>query len=135
MCVCQNEGECMREREREREREGAIHILLIHSICCCFYSFLFFFTLRTVYVFCIRYKIDIISSNAYRSVARMTQVSDLEKCSISKTLLQVFNRENDLMLCNNGFLIHLYLLYPSGVVITLAFMVWVSTPPWCSIRR
>ena len=30
LCVCQNEGECMRERERERER-GAIHVLLIHS--------------------------------------------------------------------------------------------------------
>ena len=78
-------------------------MLLIHSIfVVAFYSFLLFFTLRTVYVFCIRYKIDIISSNAYRSVVSMTQVFDLEKCSISKTLLQ----ENDLILCNDGFLIH-----------------------------
>ena len=53
----------------------------------------------------------------------MTQVFDLEKCSNSKTLLQVFKRENDLILCNDGFLIHLYLLDPSGVVITLAFLV------------
>ena len=28
----------------------------------------------------------------------MTQVFDLEKCSISKTVLQVFKRENDLIL-------------------------------------
>ena len=53
----------------------------------------------------------------------MTQVFDLEKCSISKTLLQVFKRENDLILCNDGFLIHLYLLDPSGIVITHAFRV------------
>ena len=102
-------------------------MLLIHSIFVV--AFILFFTLRTVYVFCIRYKIDIISSNAYRSVVRMTQVFDLKKCSFSKTLLQVFKRENDLILCNDGFLIHLYLLDPSGVVITLAFLVWVSTPP------
>ena len=36
----------------------------------------------------------------------MTHVDDLEKCSISKTLLQVLKRENDLILCNDGFLIH-----------------------------
>ena len=59
----------------------------------------------------------------------MTQVFDLEKCSISKTLLQVFKRENDLILRSDGFLIHLYLLDPSGVVITLAFLVCVSTYP------
>ena len=63
-----------------------------------FFSFIFF-TLRTVYAFCIRYKIDIISSKAYKSVVRMTQVFDLEKCSISKTLLQVFKRENGLIFC------------------------------------
>ena len=132
LCMCLYEGECMREREREREREGrAIHKLLIHSIFVVafllfFFSFLYF---RTVFVFCIRYKIDIISSNACRSVARMTQVFDLEKCFISKTWFQVFKRENDLILCKDGFLIHLYLLDPSGVVITLAFLVWVSTPP------
>ena len=45
----------------------------------------------------------------------MTQVFDLEKCSILKTLLQVFKRENDLILCNDGFLIHLYLLDPQGL--------------------
>ena len=72
---------------------------LIHSIFAVAFIlfFLFFFTLRTVYVFWNRYKIDVISSNAYRSVVKMTQVFDLEKCSISKTLLQVFKRENDLM--------------------------------------
>ena len=60
LCVCQNEGECMRERGG-----GAIHVLLIHSIfVVAFILFFFFFTLRTVYVFWIRYKIDIISSNA-----------------------------------------------------------------------
>ena len=83
-------------------------MLLIHSIFVVAFIlfFFFFYTLRTVYVFCILYKIDIISSNAYRTVVRMTQVFDLEKCSISKKLLQVFKRENDLILCNNGFLIH-----------------------------
>ena len=87
----------------------AIHVLLIHSIfVVAFILFLFFFTLRTEYVFCNRYNIDIISSNAYtcRNVVRMAQVFDLEKCSISKRLLQVFKRENNFMLCNNGFLIH-----------------------------
>ena len=83
----------MREREREREREGgrdglAIHVLLINSIFVVAFIIFFFFSLRTVYVFWIRYKIDIISSNAYRSVVRMTQVFDLEICSTSKTLLQ-----------------------------------------------
>ena len=73
-------------------------MLLVHSIFVdAFILFFFFFTLRTEYVFWIRYKIDVISSNAYISVVRMTQVCDLEKCSISKTLLQVFKRENDLM--------------------------------------
>ena len=85
-------------REREREREGNSRAVDSQHFCSCFYSFfLFFFTLRTVYVFWIRYKIEVISSNTYRSVVRMTQVFDLEKCSISKTLLQVFKRENDLM--------------------------------------
>ena len=77
LCVCQNEGECM------REREGAIHVLLIYSI----------FVVAFILIF------------AYRSVVRMMQVFDLEKCSISKTLLQVFKRVMTL-LCNNGFLIH-----------------------------
>ena len=82
-------------------------MLLIHSIfVVAFILFFFFFTLCTVYVFCILYKIDIISKIAYRRVVRMTQVFDLGKCSISKMLLQVFKRENDLILCNNGFLIH-----------------------------
>ena len=85
-----------REREREREKDNSRAVDSKH-FCCCFYTFLFFFTLRTVYVFWIRYKFDVICCNAYRSVARMTQVFDLEKGSISKTLLQVFKRENDLM--------------------------------------
>ena len=87
----------MREREREREEGGAIHVLLVRSILLLLLFFSFFFTLRTVYLFWICYKFDIISSNTYRSVVRMTQVFDLEKCSFSKTLLQVFKRENDLM--------------------------------------
>ena len=74
-------------------------MLLIHSIFVAIFFFSFFFTLRTVYVhvFWIRYKIDVISSNVYRSVVRMTQIFDLEIYSISKTLLQVFKREKDLM--------------------------------------
>ena len=43
LCVCQNEGECMRERERER----AIHVLLIHSIFVG--SFILFFFLYFTY--------------------------------------------------------------------------------------
>ena len=65
-------------------------MLLIHSIfVVAFILFSFFlFTLRTVYVFWIRYKIYVTSSNAYKSVVRMTQVFDLEICSTSKRLLQ-----------------------------------------------
>ena len=57
-----------------------------------------FVSLLYVYVFWIRYKIDGISSYAHRSVVRITQVFDLEKCLItfclpllnfSRTLLQV----------------------------------------------
>ena len=42
LCVCQNEGECMRERERER----AIHVLMIHSIfvMLLYFSFFLYFT-------------------------------------------------------------------------------------------
>ena len=58
-------------------------MLLIHSIfAVVFIIFFFFFTVRTVYVFWIRYKIEVISMNAYGSVVRMTQDFDLEKCSI-----------------------------------------------------
>ena len=124
----------MRERERKRERERerrAIHMLLIYSIfslLLLFFCFLYFtYSIRILHSL---QKNDIISSNAYRSVVRMTQVFDLGKCSISRPFLQDFNRVNDLVLCYNGFLIHLYLLDPSGIVITLAFLVWVSTPPW-----
>ena len=78
---------------RERERERAIHVLMIHSIFVMLSFFSFLFSLLYVQY----YKIDVISSNGYRSVVRMTQVFDLEKGSISKTLLQVFKRENDLM--------------------------------------
>ena len=79
----------MYERERgggEGGREGrAIHVPLIHSIfVVAFILFFFFFTLRTVYVFCIRYKIDIISSNLYRSVVWMTQVFDQENVLFRK---------------------------------------------------
>ena len=66
----------MRERERERERErgregdreGAIHVLLIHYHSIFVVAFIisfFFFTLHTVFLFWIRYKISVISSNAY----------------------------------------------------------------------
>ena len=97
------ERERERERERKRKREGgreggAINVLLIHSIfVVAFILFFFFFTLRTVYVFWIRYKFDVINNNAYRSVVMMTQFFDLDKCSISKTLLQVLKQENGLM--------------------------------------
>ena len=43
LCVCQNEGECMRERERER----AINVLMIHSI---FVMLLFFSFFSLLYV-------------------------------------------------------------------------------------
>ena len=63
--------------------EGAIHVLLIHRLLFLLLLFsFFFFTLRTVYVFWIRCKIDVISSKTYSSVVRMTQVFDLEICSI-----------------------------------------------------
>ena len=48
LCVCQNEGECMRERERERGRGRAIHVV-IHSIyVVAFILYFFFFTLLYV---------------------------------------------------------------------------------------
>ena len=81
----------------EREREGAINVLIIHSIfvMLLFFSFFSYFTYSISILDSLQ--IDVISSNGYRSVVRMTQVFDLEKGSISKTLLQVFKRENDLM--------------------------------------
>ena len=65
-CVCQNEGECMRERTRERERERERGNLRAVDSCILvvFYSFHFYFTLCTVYVFWFRYNIDVISSKA-----------------------------------------------------------------------
>ena len=68
-------------------------MLLIHSILLLL-LFFSFFSLLSAWV---RYKFDVISSNAYRSVIRMMQVFDLENCSVKKMLLQVFKRENDLM--------------------------------------
>ena len=80
-------------------------MLLIHRIfVVAFILFFFNFTLRAVYVFWIRYKFDVINSNTYRSVVRMTQVFDLENCSVSKTLLHVLSEK--MTLCNNNFLIH-----------------------------
>ena len=64
-CVCAKMRVSVRERERERERGWAIHVLFIHSVFfVAFILFFFFFTLRTVYVFWISYKFDVISSNA-----------------------------------------------------------------------
>ena len=54
----------------------------------------------------------------------MTQVFDLEKGSISKTL-----SSEKMTLSNNDFLIHYHLLDPSEVVITLAFHVWFQHHP------
>ena len=51
LCVCQNEGECMREGERER----AIHVLMIHSI----FVMLSFFSLFFLYF---TYSISILDS-------------------------------------------------------------------------
>ena len=45
LCVCQNEGECMRERERER----AIHVLMIDSIFVMLSYFSFFSLLYVQY--------------------------------------------------------------------------------------
>ena len=80
----------MRERERGGGGRGAIHVLLIPSFFVVAFIIFFFFLYFTysIYVFWIRYKIDVISRYAYRSVVRMRQVFDLEICSISKTLLQ-----------------------------------------------
>ena len=110
--MCKNGGECKRERERQRERQRGregreIHVLLVHSILLSLLFFYFFSLLYVQYTYsAFVTKNDIISSNAHRSVVRMTQVFDLEKCSILKTLLRDFKRENDLILCYNGFLIH-----------------------------
>ena len=77
---------------------GAIHVLLIHSIfVVAFIIFFLFFTLRKVYAFWIRYKFEVISSNAYRSVVRMTQVFDLEEKFYFENVVASFMRENDLM--------------------------------------
>ena len=71
------------------------------------------FSLLNLYIFWIRYKIDVISSYGHRSVVRMMQMFDLEKCFItfcmpllnfSKMLLQVFKQK--MTLCKNGFLIY-----------------------------
>ena len=43
LCVCQNEGECMRERERERERERGGGGREIHSIFVVAFILFFFF--------------------------------------------------------------------------------------------
>ena len=84
------------EREREREREVG---------GCCFYSFLFFLYLTySIHILDVT-NFDVIRSNVYRSVVRMTQVFDLEKVSFSKTLNCKFSSEK-MPLCNNGFLIH-----------------------------
>ena len=85
----------MRERERERKRERE-RVLLIHIFLflLLFFSY-FFFALRTVYVFWIRYKIDVVSSNAYRSVVRMmTQVFGLEKRFYFENVVASFQARN-----------------------------------------
>ena len=64
----------------------------------------------------------------------MTLVFDLKKMFYFENVVASFQAKNNLILWNDGFLVHLYLLDPSGVVITLAFLVWVSIPPWCSSR-
>ena len=79
-------------------------MLWFHSYFVVAFSFLFFFfTLRTV--FWIRYKFDVISSNAYRSVVRMTQVFDLEKNVLFRKRWCKLSSEK-MTLYNNGFLIH-----------------------------
>ena len=83
-------------------------MLLKHSIFVVAFI-LFFFSLLYVQYTYSAFVTKLTSTavlNAYRSVVRMTQLFDLDKCSISKTLLRVFKRENDLILCNYGFLIH-----------------------------
>ena len=63
-------------------------MLLIHSIFVVAFI-LFFFTLLYVQY---TYSGFVTKLTSYRSVVRMTQVFDLEKCFISKTLSQVFKR-------------------------------------------
>ena len=72
-------------------------MLMIHSIFVMLLVFSFFLYFTYGISILDSLQIDVIRSNGYRSVVRMTQVFDLEKGSLSKTLLQVFKRENDLM--------------------------------------
>ena len=67
-------------------------MLLIHSIFVVAFIIFSFSLLYVQYTFP-----GFITKLTYRSVVRLTQVFDREKCSLSKTLLQVFKRENDLM--------------------------------------
>ena len=79
----------MRERERGEGGKGNSRAVDSYLFCCCFFSLLYVKYTYSAFVT----KNDIISSNAYRSVVRMTQAFDLEKCSISKTLLQVSSKK------------------------------------------
>ena len=92
-------------------------MLLMHSFFVV--AFFPFFSLHYVCIL-VCYKIDAISSNAHRSVIRITQVIDLENFYyllhvIIELFENVFNEK--MTLCNNGFLIYLYLLDPSVFVI------------------
>ena len=73
-------------------------MLLLHSIFVVAFM-LFFFLLYFTYSIRILHSLQSWhhQHNAYRSVVRMTQAFDLEKCSTSKTLLQVCKQENDLI--------------------------------------
>ena len=68
-------------------------MMFIHSIFVV--AFFLFFTLRTVELYMYSGFASKLTTSAV--VVRMTQFFDLEKCFIWKTLLQVFERENDLM--------------------------------------
>ena len=103
-------------------------MLMIHSIFVMLLSFSFFSLLY------VQYKYSGFVTKLTSSAETGIEVSSGRRKSLiwKKVLFQkrcCKCSSEKMTLCNNGFLIHYHLLDPSGVVITLAFHVWVSTPP------
>ena len=109
-------------------------MLLIHNIFVVAFILFFFSLLYVQYIYS-----GFVTKLTSSAVTRIEVSSGWRKSMILKNVLFQkrcckFSSEK-MTLCNNVFfLIHLYRLDPSGVVITFAFQVWVSTPPWCSSR-
>ena len=105
----------------ERGREG-------HFTCCWFIAFLLFFfflfTLHTVYIFCIHYK-KLISS----AVMRTEVSSGSGKMFYFENVVASFQARKWPYVMLQWFSDTLISARPL-IVITLAFLVWVSTPPW-----